>query len=143
MTKNKEEKAVARFEFRDYTLKLEFPGCEFTVICDSDLNDMVQGLSAETQTLHRDYVAGKTTKQMASERVLTFIDQILGEGAANKIFDGKERTFSNITDVFCFIVIEITSHIKKVNASRKWVLGATAHDQPETTGETLTVLIND
>lgn len=105
---------MAAFQFRDYSLKFEFPGCEFTILGNSDLGDTIKGMREAFNKLHEDYKAGKKTKQEAIDYVLNCINQILGEGATAKIFAERAITLSDVADVLHFIIREVNSHNQRM-----------------------------
>lgn len=122
---------MGKFEFRDYSRTLEFPGCEFTIICNSDTGDKIRSFSPEMQALKRDYDNGAATKDQLIDYVVSRIDAILGVGATEQIFAGRDITMSDATDVMLFIISEVNDANKRTTVEVLNQIQESAVDAPE------------
>ena len=110
-----EDMSMAQFNFRDYSLTLEFPGdCTFTIIGNSDMGDRIKGMHEKFTAMQADYANKKIDKQKAVKSVLNSINEVLGDGATEEIFAGREITLSDASDVMVFIANEVTKHLRKM-----------------------------
>lgn len=100
-----------KFEFKDNVLKLDIAGNIFDI--DTSNPDLVKniltfakGAEEKAEQLQNvdDYV---DQLEAAIELCLTSIDAILGEGASDKIFAGRNVSLFDCLDVINYIVVEI------------------------------------
>lgn len=110
---------MAKFQFRDYSLKLEFPNCEFCIQCNSDVGDKAKEMGKQFDMLRAEYLEGKKTKQETVDFTIKSIDSILGDGASEKIFEGRDVTLSDAADVLIFIVTEANNFMRQKTAEAK------------------------
>lgn len=119
---------MGKFQFKNYTRTLEFPGCEFTVECNSDLGDSIYATRSEYDALVEKYQRGEVDKAALVAFVKETTDKILGDGATDKIFAGRTITLTDASDVLVFIITEITETFranKKAGAGTKRLPGTT------------------
>ncbi len=100
---------MKEFVFKDYNLELRIAGKDFYVECNSDVGDRMLSYSKKGLVLIDQIKAGEKT----SEDALTFcsgaIDDILGQGAFEKIFEGRTPTVTDSADVLIFLSEQVAA----------------------------------
>lgn len=97
---------MAKFEFKNYWINLEFPGCEFRLNCISDLYPNVLKLHNRYRELYLGYSNGDVTLDDIKAFTSEAIDEFLGAGSADRIFENCEKTLNDLSDVLMFIIHE-------------------------------------
>lgn len=110
---------MGKFQFKNYSRTLEFPGCEFTIVCNSDLGDAIFSKKSVFDELAAKKKKGEISKDEIIEYVKKTIDEILGEGATDKIFSGRTMNLTDASDVLVFIINEVNAANKQTSNSHR------------------------
>ena len=104
------------FKFGNNIVRIEIENLIFRVIIDETLKEKV--LSAKTAVEEIKTAAATEcetdTEKTVIEKFDGLIDNILGIGAAAKIFDGRTPDGLEHISVFVYICEEITNHIDRI-----------------------------
>ena len=107
------------FEFKDYTLDLSVAEQEFQVHCDLDLAEKIQPHHKALVKLGEQILAEEKTSADAIVLCEEILDDILGDGAFDRIFVDREPTLTDVSDVLRFVIGEITEFMQKKTAGDK------------------------
>ena len=112
---------MAKFKFSKSTIDIEIEDHVFTV----DINDDLQAKAMELgrQAINLADVSTETMHTEEQEKLATeiiefcaeSIDVFLGNGAYDKIFEGRRKNYMEHIDVWGFIVKEITTAAQSYN----------------------------
>lgn len=97
-----------KFEFVNYDVDVEIAGQKFTFDCSSETGDYLKECSSELMNLAKQIEAGEKTVEDAIQYGVSMVDRLLGEGAAEKLFSGRKKRLSDITDL-CVWLTEVAT----------------------------------
>ncbi len=100
---------MAAFEFKDNTIKLDIAGHSFTVDpVNSSTKIQQMGKKVDTLILSMDY-------EEICRAISENIDDILGAGAVDTIFSGRDANVYDLLDVWTYISGENNAFLEKKN----------------------------
>lgn len=91
--------SVQKFEFTNYNVDIEINGYQFTLDCTSDTGDCLKKCAAELRDMATAIENGEKTVDDAVQFGCGMLDTLLGEGAADKAFEGRKKRLSDVTDI--------------------------------------------
>lgn len=91
------------FEFTNRTTPVTIAGHDFVLDCSTKTGDYLKGVGASLRAMAQEIKAGMKTPDDAIAYGMEIIDHLLGDGTANTIFEGRERTVSDLVDVCVFL----------------------------------------
>ncbi len=90
---------MKEFEFTNYDVEIKISGHIFTLDCSSDTGDKLKKCSGELRALAEAIGKGEKASDDAVQYGMTMLDTLLGDGASDKIFDGRKKRVSDIMDI--------------------------------------------
>lgn len=103
---------IQKFEFTDYDVPVEIGGCKFNLDCSSETGDYLKQCSQELRELAAAIGSGEKTADDAIEYGTKMLDTLLGEGASEKVFAGRRKRLSDVTDI-CVWLTEIAAKFQQ------------------------------
>lgn len=94
---------IQKFEFVNYDVDVEIGGITFKMDCCSETGDYLKKCSAELRDLADAIGRGEKTVDDAVSYGCNMLDTLLGEGAAEKVFSGRKKRLSDVTDICLFL----------------------------------------
>lgn len=91
------------FEFAARTTPVTIAGHDFVLDCSTKTGDYLKGAGIGLEAMAQEIKAGTKTPGDAIAYGMEIIDHLLGDGAADTIFEGRERTISDLMDVCVFL----------------------------------------
>ncbi len=110
---------MATFQFKSYDLTVDIAGNPFTFRCDAEMGDKMVGFQKEASKLATQLGNGEKTTEDAISFCSNVIDNVLGEGATDKIFTGRSKSITDFTDLIFFLANEIKSFTSAHKAEGK------------------------
>lgn len=104
--------SIPAFEFTNYEVEVTLAGQKFTMDCSTDTGDYLKEVSQKMRELAEAYGNGDKSKDDVCEYGKEVIDHILGDGAADKLLEGRKHLVSDITDI-CVYLTEIAAQFQK------------------------------
>lgn len=95
--------AVQKFEFSDHRVPVEIAGQPYSVDCSTSAQAFILEQNTKLKSMIEDIKHGKATEQDAVALVKQTFDRIIGEGAVDSIFSGREVTADDVADLSLFI----------------------------------------
>lgn len=99
---------MSTFQFQDNTIHLDIAGHKFQLAARQDLTERLVAAGKQMQEFEK---ACDEKDPEAFKKSVAFmhgaIDVLLGEGAAAKIFEGREADLYDCLDVFSYISSEV------------------------------------
>lgn len=100
-----------KFEFRDNQLELDIAGNLFKISVNQDMFYRIRDIGTRAQQVSKDLSQEETVEKL--EESIDFLmdatDEILGDGASDKIFAGREENIFDCIDVLNYIVTEVNA----------------------------------
>ncbi len=103
---------MKEFEFTNYDVEIKISGHVFTLDCSSDTGDKLKKCSGELRALAEAIGKGEKASDDAVLYGMIMLDTLLGEGASDKIFDGRKKRVSDIVDI-CLWLTKIAAEFQK------------------------------
>lgn len=94
---------IQKFEFVNYDVDIEIGGITFKMDCASETGDYLKKCGAELRDLADSIGRGEKTIDDAVSYGCNMLDTLLGEGAAEKVFSGRKKRLSDVTDICLFL----------------------------------------
>jgi len=100
---------MAKFEFRNKKVELEFPNITVTIDINENTGTLINESSAE---LEDNAERAAKNPQIIIDVLTKYIDKFCGAGVTPKIMAGDHRDMHDYIQVYWFIISEITAHYK-------------------------------
>lgn len=88
-----------KFEFTDYNVDVEINGHTFKMDCSSEIGDYLKKSASEIREIAEAINSGEKTAADALAFGMEILDTLLGDGAAEKCFEGRKKRTSDIADM--------------------------------------------
>lgn len=98
------------FTFIDYREEINIAGQTFTIDTSTDMGDKVKAHTQEEALLAAAVGSGKKDKAELIDKLKADINDILGDGACDRIFAGRAPSVPDASDVMLYIVDFIVYH---------------------------------
>lgn len=112
-----------KFEFGDYRLKLNIAGCAFDIDCGGSIHEKLSTYYTEGLALEKLAREEGVSEEKQLAWGLGVIDGILGDGASDKIFEGRDKTAFDANRIVSYIAEKIaekrTSGLNRAQRRRK------------------------
>ena len=95
------------FNFINYIQPVEIAGKKFKIDCGSRTGDYIKYMADETRELVSGFSDGDVDENAIIAHETEIIDHILGEGATDQIFEGKEPGLNEVMDIVSFITVTV------------------------------------
>lgn len=109
---------IQKFEFINYNVDVEIAGHIFSLECTSETGDFIKETANRLRSLSSEIAAGTARPTDALEYGATVIDRLLGEGACDKIFDGRKRRLDDVSDI-CMFLTNVAVKFQQERAAKK------------------------
>lgn len=100
------------FEFKEYEVPIEIGWHRFYLDCSADTGDYMRKSALELKALAEQMEKGEKTIQDAICFGCKLLDELLGEGSSEKIFEQRKKRLSDIIDI-CNWLMEIALKFRK------------------------------
>lgn len=101
-----------KFQFTNYEVPIEIGGSKFSLDCSSETGDYLKRCGNELRQLAAEIESGEKTADDAIEYGMKMLDTLLGEGASEKVFDGRKKRLSDVTDI-CVWLTEVAAKFQQ------------------------------
>lgn len=91
------------FEFVNYNQEINVAGKKFTMDCSTDTSDYLKEKSQSLLDLSKAISDGTKPRDAAAKEGTEIIDHLLGAGATEKIFEGRNIRISDLMDICVFL----------------------------------------
>lgn len=108
---------IQKFEFTQYDVDVEINGHTFRFDCSSETGDYMKNCASALRGLAAAIGRGEKTTADAFAFGEKMLDTLLGEGAAEKCFEGRKKRVSDITDI-CVWLMRIAATYQKEHEKR-------------------------
>ena len=108
---------MKKFEFNDYTEQIDIAGHVFNLECTVETGEMIQQFRQKLVDISSEVTSGAKTAKDAIDLCFSMIDKVLGDGAADQIFDGRKKRLDDAVDVCLYIISVVTENYAKRNGS--------------------------
>lgn len=107
-----------RFEFKDHghVIDLDIAGHEFRLTVNAATARKLMRFGEEAQKLANGLPETVQALDEAWDFAAGCLDDLLGKGATDRIFEGREHELRDITDVLEYISNEIATETKRIHA---------------------------
>lgn len=92
------------FAFNNYSEEIDIAGHVFTIDTSTDTGDKVRVFTLSEKELASEVASGTKPKEELLAKFQHDIDEILGKGAFDKIFEGRTPCVPDASDVMLYIV---------------------------------------
>lgn len=103
---------IQKFQFTNYEVPIEIGGSKFSLDCSSETGDYLKRCGNELRQLAAEIESGEKTADDAIEYGLKMLDTLLGAGASEKVFAGRRKRLSDVTDI-CIWLTEIAEKFQQ------------------------------
>lgn len=100
------------FEFKEYEVPIEIGWHRFYLDCSADTGDYLKKSAQALKELAGQMETGEKTIQDAIGFGCNMLDDLLGEGASEKIFEQRKKRLSDIIDI-CNWLMDIAVKFRK------------------------------
>jgi len=107
---------MAAFRFQDTQIHLDFEGVLFDLPATMATAEIIRKWGAEAQKKTREIPADENGVKSVTEFLLDGIDAVLGEGAADAIFHGREPDMFNCLHIMKYITDEYNDYYETQKA---------------------------
>ena len=95
--------STPRFDFSDHIQEVDIAGNLFKMNCSTKTGDFLQKVGANLRSMATDLKSGKITEENVIDYCKSVFDTILGQGATDTIFSGRERTIDDASDLLLYL----------------------------------------
>lgn len=134
---------MAKFEFKKQQgilVPLDIAGHKFTLFTGEETSEKLTVFGVEAQRLGSELPATPAGEMEAWDFMKKSLDGLLGTGATDTIFEGRQHNLNDIVDVLTYICDEIEQTVKRVQVMQQAEVPAVK--RPDTVQQTLRVLQN-
>lgn len=110
---------MEKFNFIDYTEKVDIAGHIFDLECTAETGEAINSFKTKLVAIPSEVSSGTKTTEEAISLCSGVTDQLLGEGAFEKIFTGRKIRFDDAMDVCLFLIQAVAAGYNKRNATLK------------------------
>lgn len=109
------------FEFTNYDVPVTIAGREVSMNCSTDTGDYLKKVSVELRQLAEEFGKGEKSHDDVVSYGMGVIDNLLGEGSAKQLLEGRKNKISDTIDLCLFlteVAAEFRNEHKKTTANR-------------------------
>lgn len=110
-----------KFAFTNYDVEIEISGHTFTMDCSSDTGDYLKKCAGDLREMAEAISRGEKTAEDAVSYGAAMLDTLLGDGAFEKVFEGRKKRLSDVADI-CVWLTQVATKFQqernKVNMNR-------------------------
>lgn len=109
--------SALKFEFTNYNVDVEINGYTFQLDCSSETGNYLKNSASALREIAVAIERGEKTAADAFAFGEEMLDTLLGEGAAEKCFDGRKKRFSDIADM-CVWLTQIAAKYQQEHGKK-------------------------